>query len=281
MMKVIMKNMNRILILCMAISLLSCDDDENLPADTGAPVITLIGDATINLSLGDAFTDEGAMAKDSIDGDISANIVVAGDAVDTNTAGTYTITYNVNDAAGNAAAEVTRAVRVSEGGLISNNGDFEAGDGTAGWLFFGNGGTAEVDNSLSNGGGSSSAKIATNGPSNPGIKQERIGVGTVKAGDVVQIKFDHIGSVIEPGAVFNLLLFVERADGEAGVPITHIFSPRPTLTDSWSTFTGTYTIPNDAVVTGGISFLIESVCGGDAGCSVSANVDNVSVVLNP
>ncbi|MFT6966934.1 MAG: uncharacterized lipoprotein YehR (DUF1307 family), partial [Marivirga sp.] len=30
MMKVIMKNMNRILILCMAISLLSCDDDENL-----------------------------------------------------------------------------------------------------------------------------------------------------------------------------------------------------------------------------------------------------------
>jgi len=27
--------------------------------------------------------------------------------------------------------------------------------------------------------------------------------------------------------------------------------------------------------------LIEAVCGGAAGCNVSANIDNVSVVLNP
>jgi hypothetical protein len=163
---------------------------------------------------------------------------------------------------------------------LASNGDFESGDGTEGWLFFENGGTAEVDNTLSNG-GNASAKIATNGASNPGIKQERIGVGAVQAGDVVQIQFDHIGSVTEPGAVFNVLLFVERAEGEAGDPITHIFDPRPTLTGSWSTFTATYTIPESASVTGGISFLIESVCGGDAGCEVSANVDNVSVTLNP
>ena len=98
---------------------------------------------------------------------------------------------------------------------------------------------------------------------------------------MVQIEFDHIGSNEGEGGFFNLLLFVELAEGEPGAPITHIFDPAPTLTNSWSTFTGTYTIPNNAPVTGGISFLIESVCGGAAGCSVSANVDNVSVILNP
>ena len=162
---------------------------------------------------------------------------------------------------------------------LAINGNFESG--TEGWLFFPNGGTAELDNTLSNGEDANSAKVFTGGASNPGIKQERIGIDVVQAGDVVQLQFDHIGSVEGEGGFFNLLLFVERAEGEAGDPITHIFDPKPILADSWSTYTGTYTIPNNAVVTGGISFLIESVCGGDAGCSVMANVDNVIVTLNP
>jgi PKD repeat protein len=82
--------------------------------DTEAPVITLLGDATITLTVGDSFTDPGATANDNVDGDISTDIVVGGDAVDTGTAGTYTITYNVSDAAGNAATEVTRDVVVEE-----------------------------------------------------------------------------------------------------------------------------------------------------------------------
>ncbi|SNR64149.1 PKD repeat-containing protein [Lutibacter agarilyticus] len=83
-------------------------------ADTVAPVITLLGDATMNLMVGDTFTDPGATATDDVDGDITDDIVVAGDAVDVNTAGTYTITYNVSDAAGNAADEVTRTVTVTD-----------------------------------------------------------------------------------------------------------------------------------------------------------------------
>jgi len=81
-------------------------------ADAVAPEITLTGGTTINITIGDAFTDPGATATDDVDGDITANIVVAGDAVDVNTAATYTITYNVSDAAGNAATEVTRTVVV-------------------------------------------------------------------------------------------------------------------------------------------------------------------------
>lgn len=170
-------------------------------------------------------------------------------------------------------------IESSYDGGLAVNGNFESG--VDGWIFFSNGGTAEVDDMLSNGEDTNSARIVTNGPSNPGIKQERIGIDTVQAGDVVQIQFDHIGSYEGEGGIFNVLLFIELADGAPGIPITHIFDPKPTLTDTWSTFTGTYTIPNDAPVTGGISFLIESVCGGVAGCAVSANVDNVSVFLNP
>lgn len=81
--------------------------------DTTAPVITLNGDAAMSITQGSTFTDPGATATDTIDGDISSNIVVGGDTVDTNTIGTYTITYNVSDAAGNAATEVTRTVEVT------------------------------------------------------------------------------------------------------------------------------------------------------------------------
>ncbi|WP_442846289.1 carbohydrate binding domain-containing protein [Leeuwenhoekiella sp. H156] len=162
------------------------------------------------------------------------------------------------------------------GGTSDNfitNGGFEAGE--TGWTFFQNGGSSILDNSLGNG-SAASAKISTNGPSNPAIKQERFGAGVVKAGDVIEVKFDHRGSITQPGAVFNVLLFGETANGAS---FTQVFDPRPALTDTWTTFTATYTIPAGTNVSEGLSLLIESVCGGDAGCSVSANVDNVSVTV--
>ena len=82
--------------------------------DTTAPVITLVGDAVVDLSVGDTYSESGATATDNIDGDISANIVIGGDTVDTNSAGQYIVTYNVSDAAGNTATEVTRTVNVNE-----------------------------------------------------------------------------------------------------------------------------------------------------------------------
>lgn len=162
---------------------------------------------------------------------------------------------------------------------IAINGNFEAG--TDGWLFFPNGGATDFDETRSNGEDANSARITTNGISNPGIKQERIGIGVVQAGDTVLVQFDHLGTVAGEGGFFNVLLFVERAEGEAGTPITHIFNPQPILQEEWSTFTATFTIPSTAVVTGGISVLIESVCGGAVGCAVAANVDNLSIMLNP
>lgn len=44
--------------------------------DTTPPVITLNGSSTVNLLVGDSYTDAGATASDNVDGDITANIVV-------------------------------------------------------------------------------------------------------------------------------------------------------------------------------------------------------------
>ena len=93
--------------------------------DDVLPVISLTGDATVTISAGDTYTDAGATASDDVDGDITGNIIVGGDDVDVNTPGTYVITYNVSDAASNAAAEITRSVTVIDDGnpVITLTGD--------------------------------------------------------------------------------------------------------------------------------------------------------------
>ena len=87
------------------------NSDYFIVPDTTAPVITLLGDASVSVVLGDTYTDAGATASDNIDGDLTASIVTV-NLVDTSAVGTYTVTYNVSDAAGNAAIEVTRTVTV-------------------------------------------------------------------------------------------------------------------------------------------------------------------------
>jgi len=77
------------------------------------PIITLNGSAFVRLTAGDSYTDAGATASDPEDGDLTANIVVGGDSVDTSVAGTYVITYDVTDSAGNAAEQVIRTVNVN------------------------------------------------------------------------------------------------------------------------------------------------------------------------
>ncbi|WP_299098055.1 immunoglobulin-like domain-containing protein [uncultured Winogradskyella sp.] len=81
--------------------------------DTTAPVITLTGASTINLEVGDTYSELGATATDNIDGNLTSSIVITG-TVNTNSAGTYTKYYNVSDAAGNAATQRTRTIIVTE-----------------------------------------------------------------------------------------------------------------------------------------------------------------------
>ena len=81
--------------------------------DTGAPVITRLGNATVTFDAGGTYNDAGATAYDTVDGTITSSIVTV-NPVNVNAAGTYTVTYNVSDSAGNAATQVTRSVTVSD-----------------------------------------------------------------------------------------------------------------------------------------------------------------------
>ena len=81
-------------------------------SDGTVPVITLIGASTEGVALNSTFTDDGATALDSVDGDITGNIVTV-NTVDSSIVGIYSVTYNVSDAAGNAAVEVVRLVEGS------------------------------------------------------------------------------------------------------------------------------------------------------------------------
>ena len=82
--------------------------------DTIDPVITLIGATTVEVIQGSTYVEAGATATDNKDGNITANIVIAGDTVNTQASpgSTFTITYNVADKAGNPAIEVTRTVSI-------------------------------------------------------------------------------------------------------------------------------------------------------------------------
>jgi hypothetical protein len=66
------------------------------------PVITLIGPETLSLQVGDGYDEQGATAEDPEDGDLT-NAIVIDNPVDTDTPGTYTVTYAVVDSAGNQA----------------------------------------------------------------------------------------------------------------------------------------------------------------------------------
>ncbi len=80
------------------------------PADTTPPVITVTGTNPVNINVGATYVDAGATATDNVDPVVA---VVTSGSVNTAVAGTYTLTYNAQDAAGNAAIPKTRTVNVA------------------------------------------------------------------------------------------------------------------------------------------------------------------------
>jgi subtilisin family serine protease len=101
-----------------------------LGTDVTAPLITLTGNPSVSLSVGDTYTEEGATALDNINGSIS--VTVGGDTVNTATVGTYTVTYNAVDVAGNPAVQVTRTVTVSAAPVIEPPSRRSGGGGGGG-----------------------------------------------------------------------------------------------------------------------------------------------------
>jgi hypothetical protein len=86
------------------------------------PVITLNGDATINLEVGTTYNDLGAVARDYLNSEIQ--VVVTG-TVNTSVIGDYTITYNATDSNNLRAAARTRVISVkdTQSPVITLNGN--------------------------------------------------------------------------------------------------------------------------------------------------------------
>ncbi len=75
-----------------------------------APTLTLIGESSITLCLGDVFTDPGAESIDAYDDDISADIESIG-SVNVDSVGSYTIEYTSTDKNDNVSV-LSRTVNV-------------------------------------------------------------------------------------------------------------------------------------------------------------------------
>jgi len=89
-------------------------------ADDTSPIITLLGNPTVSITVGNTYVDAGATASDDIDGNITTDIITV-NPVNTAIVGAYTVTYDVKDTAGNSATEVSRTVTVNPAPIINVN----------------------------------------------------------------------------------------------------------------------------------------------------------------
>ncbi len=221
-----------------------------------APVITLLGDANVVISVGDSYVDAGVTAQDNLDGDVTANVII-NNPVDETTAGTYIVTYDVTDSDGNAAAQMTRTVNVVEGGGVTNlipNGDFSLGK--ASWE-----GNYTVTNGV--------ASIAINGGESR-ISQQKIAIGAVTPGQDLVLSFDIKGTA-ENGAVFNGNVQTFDPTGVTATAVLDNVVP----TDTWQTITMPFTVGPKA--DWGLNILLGPVCGAVAGCAMNVELDNILI----
>ena len=86
------------------------EDETSAPADTTAPVITLVGSAAITLDWASVYIEAGATATDNVDSSVTVN---RSGSVNTSKPGVYVISFTASDAAGNNAIPVERTAIVS------------------------------------------------------------------------------------------------------------------------------------------------------------------------
>lgn len=79
--------------------------------DTQEPVIALLGENPTTITKGEVYEDAGATAIDEREGDLTEKITI-NNQVNASAAGTYFVTYDVSDSAGNLADSHTRTVNV-------------------------------------------------------------------------------------------------------------------------------------------------------------------------
>lgn len=91
---------------------------EIIKRDDEKPTITLIGPSTKYVLLNSNYTDQGVLAEDNCDKDISKKVVLSG-SVDTSKKGTYKLVYEVKDSSGNSSKIERKVVVYDKASSIS------------------------------------------------------------------------------------------------------------------------------------------------------------------
>lgn len=89
--------------------------------DLVSPIIAITGNNPASVYVGSEYNDAGATANDNVDGNITSKIITESD-VDTSQIGTYTVSYNVKDTAGNKAEQKIRTVNVIAKPVVISGG---------------------------------------------------------------------------------------------------------------------------------------------------------------
>ena len=155
---------------------------------------------------------------------------------------------------------------------LTTNGDFELGD-LSGWTQGGAGGVITADNMQDSGSVWSGHVVAGQGE-NPFLSQANMAVGTVMPADTIDISFDLCGSAASGGVIFPALLSEFGGGAGATRETLETISAPP---GSWTRYN--YSTPAGADVTGGVTFQLDVICGGDPGCSADVYIDNLSVTI--
>jgi hypothetical protein len=128
-MKKIILSMLSVSMILSIVFLSSCSKDDTTP-----PVITLLGDASLEISLNTAsWADPGATASDDEDGTLTVTSDYSSTNPNLNQVGTYTITYTATDAAGNVGSAL-RTIRVKND-AEGFAGDYNVHDTVPGFVF--------------------------------------------------------------------------------------------------------------------------------------------------
>ena len=81
--------------------------------DSISPTLKVTGFDSMTVEAGTDYSDLGAVATDSFEGDLTGNIQVS-NLVDVRKTGQYVVTYDVSDASGNKATQAVRLVEVKD-----------------------------------------------------------------------------------------------------------------------------------------------------------------------
>jgi hypothetical protein len=175
-------------------------------------------------------------------------------------------------------AAMTMSAGAAQAIELVDNGGFETGDFT-GWVQEspqGNDVKTVTNVNPSSGIFSANLNCSAGAPCDSLLKSANKGIGTVTGGQSITVSFDYRGSQLDGGVIFAEL-FSEVSGG--GVSKSELITGGPLFGagDNWQNFSITTTLGLD--VSGGVTLLLKSGCGGAANCVSDAYFDNASMTV--